>query len=191
MSKWIASISPNNTVRQIANAHMLFKIIETIIFLPMSGLLVKIVKKIIPGEDPIREPEKLLYIEEHLFVTPTIVVAQLIMEVNRMGKIAEKSINNAVQAFVKKDQDLVDDVFSDERVIDYLNHEITRYLVKANQMELSPKDALLVGAMYHVVNDLERIGDHAENIAEFAQARIDNKDLRFSKKAGAGINGNI
>ncbi|MCK5128542.1 MAG: Na/Pi cotransporter family protein [Clostridiales bacterium] len=183
VTTWMKALSPGSVVRQIANTHMLFKIVETVIFLPMSGLLVKIVRKIIPGEDPVREPEKLMYVEDHLFATPTIVVAQLIMEVNRMGKIVEKSIKNAVQAFVKKDQDLVDDVLSDERVTDYLNHEITRYLVKANQLELSAKDALLVGAMYHVVNDLERIGDHAENIAEFAQARIDSKNLRFSKKA--------
>ncbi len=183
ISEWIRQLSPNNTVRQIANAHMGFKIVETIIFFPLSALLVKASRRIIQGEEPPKEPRKLMYIEDHLFATPTIVVAQLIKEVERMGQIAEKAIINSVKAFITKSQELVDRVFDDEEVTDFLNHEITRYLVKANQLDLSPGDAQLVGAMYHVINDLERIGDHAENIAEFAQIRIEDKKLSFSTKA--------
>ncbi len=183
ITTWVKAWSPNNVERQIANSHLIFNVTATIIFLPMSSLLVKISKKIIPGEDPVQEPEKLLYIEDHLFATPTIVVGQIIMEVERMGKIVEKCIKNAIDAFIKKDQVLIDQVFSDEGVTDFLNHEITKYLVRANQLDLSPGDAKLVGAMYHVVNDLERIGDHAENIAEFAQSRLDNSSLKFSDKA--------
>jgi phosphate:Na+ symporter len=182
ITTWVQAWSPGNVERQIANSHLLFNVIATIIFLPMSGLLVRISKRIISGEDPIKEPEKLMYIEEHLFATPTIVVAQIIKEVERMAKIVDKCIKHAVKAFVDKDQTLVEEVLADEGVSDFLNHEITKYLVKANQLDLSPGDAKLVGAMYHVVNDLERIGDHAENIAEFAQARIDN-NLPFSEKA--------
>lgn len=180
---WIRQLSPNDAVRQIANAHMSFKIVETIIFFPISPLLVRVAKRIIPGEEPEKEPRKLMYVEDHLFATPTIVVAQLIKEVERMAAIAEKCLENSVKAFIKKDQELVDKVFDDEGVTDFLNHEITRCLVKANQLDLSPGDARVVGAMYHVINDLERVGDHAENIAEFAQARIENKNLSFSDKA--------
>jgi len=182
INTWVQGWSPGDVSRQIANSHLLFNVLATIIFLPMSSLFVKAAKKIISGEDPVREPQKLMYIEDHLFATPSIVVAQIIKEVERMGKIAEKCIKSAVQAFIKKDQLLVDQVFGDEEVIDFLNHEITRYLVKANQLDLSSGDAMLVGAMYHVVNDLERIGDHAENIAEFAQVRIDN-NMAFTDKA--------
>lgn len=182
ITTWVKAWSPGNVERQIANSHLLFNVTATIIFLPLSGILVKIAKKIIPGEDPLREPEALMYIEDNLFATPTIVVAQIIMEVKRMGTIVESCIKNAVDAFIKKDQALVDQVLSDESVTDFLNHEITKYLVKANQLDLSPGDAKLVGAMYHVVNDLERIGDHAENIAEFAQSRMDS-NLQFSKTA--------
>ena len=183
VASWIESLSPYNTVRQIANAHMGFKIVETVIFLPLSPLLVRISKKIIRGEDPQKEPRKLMYVMDSLFATPTIVVAQLIKEVERMGKIAEDAINNAIKAFITKDETLMEKVFDEESVTDFLNHEITRYLVKANQLDLSPGDAKLVGAMYHVINDLERIGDHAENIAEFAQVRIEDKKIVFSDKA--------
>lgn len=182
ITTWVKAWSPGNVERQIANSHLLFNVVATVVFLPMSGLLVRISKRIIPGEDPIKEPEKLMYIEEHLFATPTIVVAQLIKEVERMAKIVDKCIKHAIKAFIDKDQKLVEEVLADEGVSDFLNHEITKYLVKANQLDLSPGDAKLVGAMYHVVNDLERIGDHAENIAEFAQARIDN-NLPFSNSA--------
>lgn len=182
ITTWVKAWSPGNVERQIANSHLFFNVVATAVFLPMSGLLVRISKRIIPGEDPIKEPEKLMYIEEHLFATPTIVVAQLIKEVERMAKIVDKCIKHAIKAFINKDQKLVEEVLADEGVSDFLNHEITKYLVKANQLDLSPGDAKLVGAMYHVVNDLERIGDHAENIAEFAQARIDY-NLPFSDSA--------
>ena len=183
VTDWISRISPNSAVRQIANAHMGFKIVETILFFPISALLVKLAKKIIPGEEPKKEPMKLMFVEDHLFATPTIFVAQLIKEVERMASLTEKSIKNAVKAFSTKSEELIDKVFNCESVIDYLNHEITRYLVKANQLDLSPGDAKLVGAMYHVINDLERIGDHAENIAEFAQVTLDDKKISFSEKA--------
>ena len=182
ITSWVEKWSPNDVSRQIANSHLLFNVLATVIFLPMSSLFVKAAKAIISGEDPIREPQKLMYIEDHLFATPSIVVAQIIKEVERMGEIAVRSIKNAVDSFKNKDQKQIDKVFNDEEVIDFLNHEITHYLVKANQLDLSPGDAKLIGAMYHVVNDLERIGDHAENIAEFAQARIDG-NLTFSEQA--------
>ncbi|MBN2557400.1 MAG: PhoU domain-containing protein [Clostridia bacterium] len=68
-------------------------------------------------------------------------------------------------------------VFSNESVIVFLNHEITKRLVRVNQLEISSEDSRLVGALFHVVNDLERIGDHAENIAEFAQLRIEKNQV--------------
>jgi phosphate:Na+ symporter len=182
ITSWVKSWSPGDVSRQIANSHLLFNVLATAMFLPLSTFFVRIAKKVIGGEDPIREPQKLMFIEDHLFATPTIVVAQLIKEIERMGRLAEKNIKNSIMAFINKDQKLIDEVFSNEEVIDFLNHEITRYLVKANQLDLSPGDAKLVGAMYHVVNDLERIGDHAENIAEFAQARIDN-NMPFTSRA--------
>ncbi len=183
IADWIKALSPNNTVRQIANAHMGFKIVETLIFFPMSPILVKVAKKIIKGEESEKEPKRLMFVEDRLFATPTVLVAQLIKEVERMSKIAENAISNAIDAFLNKNQELAEKVFDDESVTDFLNHEITGYLVKTSQLELSAADAKLVGAMYHVINDLERIGDHAENIAEFAQARIENKKLVFSEKA--------
>ena len=181
ITTWVEGWSPGDVSRQIANSHLLFNVLATVIFLPMSALFVKAAKKIISGEDPVREPQKLMYIEDHLFATPTIVVAQIIKEVERMGEIAVKNIKNSVRAFIDKDQKLIDQVFANEEVIDFLNHEITRYLVKANQLDLSPGDAKLVGAMYHVINDLERIGDHAENIAEFCTVEVRQQSTVYQK----------
>jgi phosphate:Na+ symporter len=72
-------------------------------------------------------------------------------------------------------------VLSREKVVDYLNHEITRTLVHINQLEITPEDKQIVGSLFHVVNDLERISDHAENIAEYASARIEG--IPFSETA--------
>ena len=73
-------------------------------------------------------------------------------------------------------------MYKKEEVIDYLNTEITNYLVKVNQLSLPIQDRKQLGAMFHVVNDIERIGDHAENIADYAKTAL-SADLKFSKKA--------
>ena len=99
-----------------------------------------------------------------------------------MGDLALENIKNAVLAFKNESQELVKSVYDHEEVIDYLNHEISKSLVQANQLEISEKDSMLTGALFHVVNDLERIGDHAENVAEFAEIRVE-KPIKYSEEA--------
>ena len=171
---WIETLSATTTI-QLAYFHTIFNLSMTALLLPFAGMLVYVSKKIITGEDPHKEQMKLKYLEDHMFATPTVLTAQIGLEVDRMANLARKNIHDYINAFIKKDQKLIDKVFNREQVIDFLNHEISEYLVKANMMGLSKSDSEYISRLFHVVSDIERIGDHAENIAEFAVSRMERK----------------
>ena len=181
ITRWIASLS-GDTTRQLAHFHTLFNIVMVAIMLPAIKYVVWMANKMIPGEDMVKTPLKLMYIEDHIFVSPPMVMTQIVKEVERMGDLALTNIKNAVAAFKVSNSDLIKNVYDHEEVIDFLNHEISKSLVQANQLEISAEDSNLAGALFHVVNDLERIGDHAENIAEFAESRVE-KPIKYSEEA--------
>lgn len=89
-----------------------------------------------------------------------------------MGQIAVENMERSMRAFIDQDSGRAAEVAQHEDTINFLNHEITTYLIQIGQQDITGSDAALVGSLYHVINDIERIGDHAENMAEFAQARI-------------------
>ncbi|MFO7612344.1 MAG: Na/Pi cotransporter family protein [Clostridia bacterium] len=183
--RWIEALS-SDTTRQLAHFHTIFNIVLVAIMLPFIKQIVWLAGKIIPGEDMATEPMKLMYIEERMFVTPTMAVTQIVREVERMGGLALENIRNSIKSFLEEDENIIKSVFSNEAVMDFLNHGITKNLVRVNQLEISSEDSRLVGALFHVVNDLERISDHAENIAEFAQMRID-KGIKYSEEAAGEL----
>lgn len=181
VARWIGALTPDNPMKQIANFHTFFNILAVAVLLPLSRYLVTAVEKVLPGSDPGAEPMRLMFIDEKVFATPPIAVAHVIREVDRMADLSVTNIRDAIDAFLNKDEELIRTVLSREKVVDYLNHEITRTLVHINQLEITPEDKQIVGSLFHVVNDLERISDHAENIAEYASARIEG--IPFSETA--------
>jgi len=177
----VSTISPEDVSRQIANAHTVFNVVNTAIMLPLTGLLIKAVNRIIPGED---EDEKVgtKYIDDRLLETPVIAAGQVAKETLRMANKAKKGLALALEAFEKNDENLIKKVYDNEEIINTLNEAITTYLVKLSKRELSDKESKIVAATFHVINDIERIGDHAENIADLTQQKI-NKKLEYSNQA--------
>jgi phosphate:Na+ symporter len=186
IAAWIRQISPNNSMQQIANFHTFFNVVTVAILLPMSRWLVAAVERMLPGKDPGSEPLRMMYVDENVFAAPPIAVAQIIREVDRMADLAVSNIHAAVDSFLLQDDSLVRQVYNREKVIDFLNHEITRTLVRINQLDITPEDKVMVGSLFHVVNDLERIGDHAENIVEYTEARMEDH-IPFSDAAIAEL----
>ena len=182
---YISSLAETTKV-QLAYFHTIFNVSMTLLLLPFANLLVLLSKKIILGEDPKREEMKLQYLENHMFATPTVLTAQIGLEVDRMASLANQNIHDSIDAFMYEDKTKIDIVLNREQVIDYLNHEISEYLVKANQMGLSEKDSEYISRLFHVVSDIERIGDHAENIVEFAVSRIE-RNTKYSDEAMAEL----
>ena len=178
VSTWIGNI--NGPALQIAVAHTSFKVFEVLCFVLLRKWLVKLVMILVPGEDKQGEGKSLKFLDDRILSTPPIAVAQICKEIERMGDIAIANLTRAMDAFFNKDSSLINEVEQSEDVVNYLNHEITRYMVAAAQLDLPASDVEQLGEMFHVVNDLERIGDHAENMAEYANSRIE-EEIPFSE----------
>ncbi len=178
------SISADNG-RFVANAHTMIKIFQVIILFPFSKYLVKLACLCVPGEDKkvgYRESYQLKYIGEKAVFNPATAVVDAIKELERMASLANENLNRAMNALITLDEEDIEEVYEVEKNIDFLNHSITDYLVKINQTTLPIEDLKSLGALFHVVNDIERIGDHAENVADAARRRKE-ENIPISKEA--------
>lgn len=180
----IKSISADNG-RFVANAHTLIKIAQVIMLFPFTGWLVKMTYLIVAGEDQkvgYRESYQLKYIGDKVVFNPATAVVEVIKELERMASLAEENLNRAMNALITLDEEDIEEVYEVEKNINFLNHAITDYLVKINQTTLPIEDLNSLGALFHVVNDIERIGDHAENVADAARQRKE-EGVSISKEA--------
>lgn len=181
----IMDISGGNDGRFIANAHTIIKVFQVIILLPFSNMIVRLTYLLVPGDDKkvgYRDSFQLKYIGEKVVFNPATAVVEVMKEIERMASLAGENLNRAMNAVITLDREDIDEVYEVEKNINFLNHSITNYLVKINQTTLPIEDLKSIGALFHVVNDIERIGDHAENVADCARRRIDT-GIGFSKDA--------
>ena len=171
--------------RFVANAHTMIKIFQVIVLFPFSSVIVKIACLCVPGEDKkvgYRESYQLKYIGDKVVFNPATAVVEVIKELDRMASLAGENLNRAMNALITLDEEDIQEVYQVEKNIDFLNHAITDYLVKINQSNLPIEDLKSLGALFHVVNDIERIGDHAENVADAAMQRRE-AGIVFSEEA--------
>ena len=171
---WIKAIT-SNQVLQISIMHILFKVVNTLVLLPFSDFLVRLSCKIVPEKEGMENALTLEYLDDHILATPPIAVLQAGRETLRMAHLARNNLSIAANMLIKNDTKNFDEVMQTEELINFLNHQITHYLVKINALEISREDAKYIGRLFHVVNDIERIGDHAQNIAEAAMNEYEEK----------------
>ena len=188
LDQWIISLAPDNLRLQIAFIHIIFNITTTALMLPLAKLLEKIACLVVREKNPgaMAEPMRLKYFDERLLNTPPIAAAQLFREVQRMGEIALNNFTGAMSCFESWDEERVEEINRNEEVLDYLNKEITSCLVEVRGLDLNEKDAHMVGSLFHVVNDWERVGDHAINVLDAARSRQE-QEIKFSAKAVAEL----
>ena len=182
--KGLLFISGGSLSRAVANVHTLMKVFEVAMLFPFMGWIVKLTYKVVPGTDNMEEGDdefKLLYIQKSM-MSPTTAVMDAIHEIEHMGKVAINNLKASMDALLNMDEEKAKQVYKTENYIDFMNNKITTYLVRANEIELPTADADKLGGLFHVVNDIERIGDHAENIADSAMLRI-RENLEVGDKA--------
>ena len=173
----------DDPVFQVSLAHIIFNVGSTVILLPFRKLIIKLTENIIrekPGAE--EETLKLKFIDERILQTPPLAVSQVGKETIRMANIARECFSLAVESFINGDISNTERIYFDEDKINFLNHEITDYLIKVNMLDISDKDSEFVGTLFHTVNDLERIGDHSINIIEAAENAHKN-DLKLPDEA--------
>ena len=177
----VTAIDPTDAARQIANAHTLFNIINVIILLPFNKLIVKTALKLVPetkGEQD-DDAKVVKYIDDRMIETPSIALANIVKETLRMGEKSKESLNAAMDGIIDKSKEKIELSFRREKLINELQKLILNYLLKLSKASLNEDSRETVDALFNTVNDIERIGDHAENIAELAQDIADS-DMSFS-----------
>ena len=183
VSSMIEGILPGRVAAQISAAHIFFNVVNMVVLMPLSTLMVKLTQKILPyHEDPEKDKMAVEFIDNRILTTPPMAVLQCEKEVARMTRLVQKNYNRALIAFFERDKSSIDKVLEREKVIDFLSKSITDYIVKINGLDIEDHDRQVVAAMYSAIQDLERIGDHAENIVEYTRKIIED-NLYFTDSA--------
>lgn len=185
----IQAMSPDDIGRQIANTHTIFAIIAVVIMLPFTGVLIKIVEKLIPilpEESEQLEDRKLQYMVNIHEMPPAMALSQSHLEITRMGRIAAKNLRRSVECFFDYSPDKAESVRKRERSVDILNNTILSELGKLRAMDLSSEQMQQVSMMSVSIRDMERLSDHAENIVEYVE-ELTNKKAEMSDTAIAEL----
>ncbi len=184
--EWIEKIS-SDPMAQIAISHIVFNVVSTIVLFPFAKLLVKLSCLIVPGKDDSESEMHCRFIDDRLLNTPPFAVMQVGKEVARMAKLARDNFETSAYALINRSDKDLDKVMEKEEVINYLNHHITSYLVKLNALDITDSDSDYIARVFHAINDIERVGDHATNLAEAAERNIGD-GLTFSDAARDELN---
>lgn len=181
--EWATAIlQPNAGLdAQIANSHTLFNTIAAIIFLPINKYYVKFLETVIRGKDVIHYSNA-IYLDKLLLDTPAAAVKATISELIRGTEITKEMVSKTMESLFDNDVKLLDKVHKDEEIVNQLQKDITLYMVELSKRPLSDKSSVMVPAMINAINNIERIGDHTEDISRLIISKLDKK-LVFSDSA--------
>ena len=168
------------TQTQISAIHTIFNIGTTLMVIPLSNIIIKIAKKINHVQEIERKDEsQLVHLDKRILETPSLAVEGATL---RLGRIALENLQNSFDALIKKDHDKIEEVKQRENVVDKVCDSISEYLIKLCTLQISEKDNQTVTSLLNTISDMERVGDHAENIAELAE-EMEREDITFSNMA--------
>ena len=168
--------------RHLANAHTFFNVFNCLLFLPLIGVLARICNWMVPASDDEESTYHLRYIDNRVLDTPDLALAQAHQETSRMAGICLKMFDQAMECLDDFSQKLLEKVYRKENTVDMLQKEITDFLVNVSQLSTTPETSREVNATMYIVNNLERLGDHCENLVRLAERRHEQK-IEFSEEA--------
>lgn len=173
----VTHLDPTDTARQIANSHSLFNLANVFILLPFSKYIVKLAMFLIPDKNDEDEYDSRItkYLDERMLETPSIAFGNTIRETLRMGNKAKKSFTCSMNALLEKSEEDANETFEKEKILDQQQKKMLDYLIKLSNKTLDDKMRFSLDLLFHTVNDIERVGDLSENIAELAQLSIKTK----------------
>ncbi len=178
----LAASTSASVARQIANTHSSFNLVNTLIWLPFVALFTKMVIKLVPGKELVIEKAP-IYLDRNIMMTPSIALDLATRETARMGSLALDMLDESIALLSNKiSKAKIKEISHREEVVDVLAEEITVYLSDLSQHSLSQEQSERLTGLMHAVNDIERVGDHAENIMHLVTNKVEDK-LKFSDTA--------
>ena len=183
----------NITSVEISLFHTFFNIICTTVMMPFGGLLVKLSGMIIREKSQDEENASLeasdsyaaelsRHFDNRILEQPSVAVDRALSEVVLMGNLALDNIKYSAKAVINNDQDMIDKVLETEHKVDLYEKYLTEYLIKVNNLSITEEQHLMVNNLFHAIIDIERVSDHAENMADLAKYKIEN-GISFSQHA--------
>ena len=176
---------PMSLQMRVSAFHVIFNVTTTCLLLPFVKQLVNYSCKVIKDKKEAKETLTFKFVDERLLTTPTIALAQVKKEIDYMLTLVEDNIYNSFVAMFTGSTEHSEEIARNEAIIDFTNSELTKYLIKLSA-DMEESDEKVIGSYFHVLNDLERIGDHAENFHEIGIEMI-HRGISFSDKARKGI----
>lgn len=183
----VSSVNPDDLPRQIANAHSLFNIINVVVLFPFANWLIKLAQFIVPENDDKKElTNEYTYLEPLILKTPAIALRNSIYEYISMAIEAERTIENAVKALSSRDKDYIQKAYDHEEKVNQFEKRLIEFLIELSRTNISNDDVEAVEILISSINDVERISDHAENIADSAAIFID-KNIELDEEVKAEL----
>lgn len=184
----VTYIDPNNVARQIANVHTIFNIASTLILLPFNKMIIILATRLIPDSSIEDDDVKIVkFIDDRMIETPSIALLNVEKETLRMGEKSKQSLDCAMRGIMEKSEKDLSNTLTKEKTINELQKAILNYLLKLSKAPLNEESREVIDSLFNTVNDIERIGDHAENLAELGEDSIAN-DVVFSDHAKNELN---
>ncbi len=174
---------------EISMFHTVFNLTNTALLFPFANQLVKLSGMLVKEKEEEREDENseeavaLKHLDERIFESPAFAIDIAALEVVHMGQITMGNVKRGIDAIITGNLEEIEEVYKVEKTIDHMEKMLTEYLIKIDNLSLTEKQKQVVNDLFYSVSDIERVGDHAENLAESAQYLVDHK-LSFS---GTGV----
>ena len=180
-----AFAASNISAVQISIFHTIFNLTNTALLFPfanqlvkLSGLVVKEKEEALPVEDE-EAAATLKHLDERIFESPAFAVETAALEVVHMGQITMDNVKRALDAILTGNLEEIEEVYKSEKTINNMEKMLTEYLIKVDNLSLTEKQKKVVNNLFYSVSDIERVGDHAENLAEQAEYKVKH-NLDFS-----------
>ena len=187
--KLLVSIFPGEDIMslqmRVSIFHVIFNVSTTLMLLPFAKHLVKLATLIIKDDKDANAHLTLKFVDNRLISTPPVALMQVKKEMDYMVGLVEENIKKAFVSMEKCDEETGEFIRKNEEIIDFTNSALTKFLIKLSS-NVDQSDERVIGSYFHVLNDLERIGDHAENFYEIGY-EMAGKEIGFSEKARGEI----
>ena len=175
----LVELTATSLPHQVANAHTMFNVLMTIIALIFINPFEKLVVRLLPSKEKEVETRIVQFIDDRVLATPSVALSQATQELYRMGHITYEMVDDCRIALFENRMNLLEIVLGNEELVNSMQKEITGYLTKITEHDLSEAQGTRVMALMHAVNDIERVGDHATNLVELIQIK-DDKRLKLN-----------
>jgi len=177
-SRWF----PNAPQMQLAMFHTVFNVTTMLVALPLTDILVSTTCRIIPEEEEKSDQPRLKYLDPSMLSTPAVALRQLKTEIENMADMAITNFHRSIKIITTMDYGEIDEFRDTEIQLNFLNRELLRYSVSLSENNLNSYDQRYLNGTIRTVSDLERIGDYAENIVEYADS-LKEQEASFSQEA--------